>query len=435
MLRTALDIVDRRCPAEASDLTVSVVHTPVLSMPMIIAICPYCRAGGVRAGYLAGHGATCPKCKSSFSVLPEANLPDWAANANGNSFSAPSPDKPKPARCTETRVPAISPTLIESTDEGFNSKTQAQEKQNADETGKDSRGPKAAPAAAHSTVAVLPATEAASEESRPAPPDMGMVLALAALILVGPAMLASQLPYGRIIAIPLAAVGCIAGLLCLGSEGKARLFAAGAVVANLIALLILLFLPSWLHLDPWGGPGGAADEQAKGPQRVDRGSGEAVPLSANEWLDPWRYSWQLGDIRISAQSLVAPVDLVDSKDIKRTSKKQYFQLGLEIRNVGVERELPLSGWAVEGTSGITVTDSSGHALEPARFEPGWSLVQTRQYSRAMPGHAVTLFLVYAALPAKTEYVRIQLAGSAVGVKEDIRFQSTLAAGPAHRPRK
>src|SRR5262245_53803782 len=52
-------------------------------MPKIIAICPYCRRGGVRAQATAiGASAHCPKCKSSFTVLPEDNPPDWAAKAN-----------------------------------------------------------------------------------------------------------------------------------------------------------------------------------------------------------------------------------------------------------------------------------------------------------------------------------------------------------------
>ncbi|MBX9626299.1 MAG: hypothetical protein K2X82_21045, partial [Gemmataceae bacterium] len=37
----------------------------------IVALCPYCRAGGVRAPESAvGSSATCPNCKSNFTVIP-----------------------------------------------------------------------------------------------------------------------------------------------------------------------------------------------------------------------------------------------------------------------------------------------------------------------------------------------------------------------------
>src|SRR5206468_2769689 len=58
----------------------------------IVATCPYCRAGGVRApDHAAGLSATCPKCKSSFTIIPDVGLPGWS---KGDSPSIPPPAAP-----------------------------------------------------------------------------------------------------------------------------------------------------------------------------------------------------------------------------------------------------------------------------------------------------------------------------------------------------
>ncbi|VTR94031.1 unnamed protein product [Gemmata massiliana] len=60
--------------------------------------------------------------------------------------------------------------------------------------------------------------------------DTSFLLALGALTLVGPTVLASQLPFGRLIALAVAAIGLVGGLLCLGAEGRARV--GGALAAR-----------------------------------------------------------------------------------------------------------------------------------------------------------------------------------------------------------
>src|SRR5262249_20662357 len=77
----------------------------------------------------------------------------------------------------------------------------------------------------------------------PAVPKTGMVIALLLLILVGPTVLVSQLPPGRFVAIPLAVVGLLGGLFCLGAEGRARFTAALAAFLHFVTLAVLLFSP------------------------------------------------------------------------------------------------------------------------------------------------------------------------------------------------
>jgi|GEM_PF-1690615 len=415
-------------------------------MPTIIAICPYCRAGGVRAADNAiGASATCPKCKNSFTVLPEKNLPEWAASAkpNATSFSAPTGEKPKLPE--ETRSTASMPDVTEPSPvlpaEKRSKTKETKEKAKETEKPEPARSeadakPKPAPAEEPATATATPpvtsvaATVTAESDDEPAAPrDMGMVFALLALILVGPAALISQLPYGRFIALPVLAVGLIGGLLSLGAEGKARLAGAGAAFMHFVLLMMVLFLPSWLALDPWRGP---VVEEPKGPQAVEHGTSKSAPVAPNDWLDAGKYSWQFRDARVTVKSAVGPVELNGPKGEKRTTKTRYLYLTLQVQNVGFDREIPLSGWAAGQSEGVRVTDAEGKPLELAKFEEGWSMEARKPSGRAMPGHVAETLLIFTAPPTKTDFVRVQLSGAALGVQDEIKFHTSTIGVLPHR---
>src|SRR5689334_13075142 len=70
-------------------------------MATIISICPYCGIGGVRAPQASiGASATCPKCKSSFTVMPSDGLPGWAKEP------PPPAAEPPPSSSTQETKPA-----------------------------------------------------------------------------------------------------------------------------------------------------------------------------------------------------------------------------------------------------------------------------------------------------------------------------------------
>jgi hypothetical protein len=367
-------------------------------MTTIVAMCPYCRVGGVRAPATAvGALATCPKCRSNFTVIPSDDpLPGGTG-----------PPANPPVGGGETRPTAALPDVTEpspvlSEDEGKKAK----------------RKPKSA---------AETAPEPAAEPEEPAEPsDLGMMLALGALILVGPAVLASQLPFGRFIATVLAAIGLVGGALCLGTEGKARRIAAGAVLLHFGAIVVFVFLPGWLNLDPWSGP--PPSDEPKGPLAAELATGTTVPLTPNNWLDASRYGWQLRDARVSARVAVGPIELTGPKGTKRTTKEHYLYLTLQVRNVGFDREIPLSGWAAgAGADGVQVIDANGKPLALATFEAGWAPDRARANGRATPGQAPEVLLLFVAPPAKTDHVRVQLSGAAVGApEEEIRFRTGTA---------
>ncbi len=365
-------------------------------MSTIIAICPYCRAGGVRApGTAIGASATCPKCKSSFTVMPSDDVPpDW--------------DKPAPKKPTPTFAPPP-PSLAETS-----------------------------PSAALPDVTEPSPVIPAEARPRPAPPppeaeslrapaDLGLVCALGSLCLVGPAMVATLLPYGRVIALVLCGAGLAAGVLALLAEGKARRVGALAVLLHLVALVVLLFFPRALDLDPWRGRT-APKLEHRGPVAIENATGAPGSAAADDWLDAARYSWQNGDARVSVRAGVGPVELVGPNGAKRTPKEQYLLLTLRVRNASFENDIALTGWAAgRDADGVRVTDAQGKPLALAKFADGWGPDPGVPVARAAPGHTSEVLLVFVAPLAKTDHVRVQLSGAAVGGKDDIKFRVGTSA--------
>jgi hypothetical protein len=131
---------------------------------------------------------------------------------------------------------------------------------------------------------------------------------------------------------------------------------------------------------------------------------------------------------VSVSSGVGPVELTDPKGLKHTTKEKYLHVTVRVRNIGFEKELPLSGWAAGQTvDGVRVTDANGKSLALATFETGGEPGRGKPVSRALPGHSSEVVLVYAAPPARTDFVRVQLAGAALGAQDEIKFRTGTAA--------
>ncbi|HJZ55946.1 MAG TPA: hypothetical protein VKE74_13335 [Gemmataceae bacterium] len=362
----------------------------------IVTICPYCRVGGVRAPDRAvGLSVTCPKCKSSFTVVPGEQLPGWAKPE----VPAAPPPRPRPAPVDETRPHATaedvtepSPVLTEDP-------------------------PMPAPVLAVPRRVARPAAP-----PPPAPP--GLAGPLVAAIVFGLAILSSQFPYGRFIAPSLASLGLLIGLLGLTSEGRARMVAAAAALLNLIAIGLVFLAPGWLGLEPWRKPALPGGPQS--PQAVGHGTGITAPA---DWVDASGASWAEGDVRITVRSAtVAPIELAGPNGSKRVTKEPCLQILVRLTNEGVERRVELSGWAAGG-DGAQLTDATGTALKPKRFEPGWEPAGRTRPAGLFPGKSVEVLLVFEPHPgmspkskdARPESLRLQLPGEAVGVPDPARF--------------
>lgn len=253
--------------------------------------------------------------------------------------------------------------------------------------------------------------------------NIGLVIALVALILVGVAVVASQFPYGRIIAAVIAMIGLVGGIASLGAEGRAKQAGGLAIGLHALILLVVVLLPSWLHLDPWRGA--EVDDGPQGPVAKDHQLGRVQPLSKDEWIDASRFSWEFKDIRVTVRSAhVGPVEVLGPKDSKRTPKDQYFNLRLRVVNSGVEREITLSGWATgQGAEAVRVIDPAGRALKPASFEDQWQPDRGKPLDRLFPDNSSEPRLIFTAPVPKVEWLRVQLPGSVLGLPtEEIKFQ-------------
>jgi hypothetical protein len=373
----------------------------------ITATCPYCRAGGVRApDHAAGLSANCPKCKSSFTIIPDAGLPGWS---KGDPPPAP---PPPPAR------PPVEETGPHATAEDV---TEPSPVLTADP-------PRPRPRRVSASAAAPPV-------QKPAPP--GLVVSLVAVTVFGLAMLASQFPFGRFIAPSLAGIGLLVGLLGLTGSGRARIVAAVGAGLNLVAVAVVFLAPSWLGLEPWRTP---TPEGPKTPQAVAHGGSRATAPA--DWVDAMTASWAEGDVRITVRSAaVAPIELVGPGGTKKTTKELYLQILVRLANEGVERRVELSGWAAGG-EGAQLTDPAGKPFAPKRFEAGWEPVKPKRSdvgselavsakpTGLFPGRWVDVLLVFEApsglnpksTDGRPEFFRLELSGPAVGVPDPARFR-------------
>jgi hypothetical protein len=198
--------------------------------------------------------------------------------------------------------------------------------------------------------------------------------------------------------------------------------AAAAAALHAVILLVVVFAPSVLGLDPWLGH---PDDEPKGPQAVEHETGLPGPLPAGGLINADRASWQLDDVRVTVRSAgVGPVAVTGPKGAKRNTKESYFFLVLRVSNVGVERETLLTGWAAgKGREGVQVT-VGGEPLRPATLPGDWQPADRGKPAESVPpGSASEVRLLYAAPPAGTESARVQLSGAALGLPEEtVRFQ-------------
>ncbi len=252
--------------------------------------------------------------------------------------------------------------------------------------------------------------------------DVGMVVALISLTLVGVAVLASQFPFGRFIAAGIAVVGVLGGLASLGAEGKARLAAAGAVFLHVLVLVVVFFAPSVLNLDSWRP---VADAGPHGPQAITHGSGEMTPIQPDTWIDANTTSWEFKDVRVTVRSaFVGPVELIGPKDAKRNTKESYFHLLVRVSNSGVERQIDLSGWAIgQGLAAVKVTDAAGKPFGLVAFEGPWQPEQRKPTEHIFPGKTADVHMLFALPSPKVDSIRVKLPGGAFGMPdESVKFQ-------------
>ncbi|MDB5306977.1 MAG: hypothetical protein JWO38_1179 [Gemmataceae bacterium] len=373
---------------------------------LITALCPYCRAAGFRAPVSAtGMSVTCPKCKSNFTIVPSNDLPGRAPPATASPLSArPTPAGPQAPPVEETRPHPVTADVTEPS-------------------------PVVPPTR-------VPARSLAATTPIESPQfEPGFTTALVAVILFGLAMLATLFPYGRLIALGLAGVGLLTGLVCLAAEGRAQLVGAAAAVLHLVAAGVLLLAPSWLGLDPWRSS--VPNDGPKGPHSVAHGTSEIGPTDR---IDGDKAAWASGDVRVSVRSGgVNPIELTAPNGAKRQTRDAALRILVRVTNTGVERRVGLSDWAAGGKpDGPRLTDPAGKVLKPKTFDAGWEPSGLVKSDGLFPGQSAEISFWYEppgpATPAtppgpakgpraaRVEFLQLELPGGAVGSPDPIRFR-------------
>lgn len=356
-------------------------------------------------------------------VIPSEGVAGWTSNSPPK---APLPESPPVAKTT-----APSPSRKTGSDE--TKPTYAMADGTDPSTAVKDRSPAPAPAP------LPPPTPADSEPDEPLEiADLGLIVALSSVALLGVAAIATLFPFGRIISGAIALVGFVGGICSLGAEGRAKIAAGAAIGLHFIFLSVVLLAPSWFNLDPWRNP--EIDNAPPAPVALIHADQK---IKLVEWVDSASASWQFKDVRVTVRSAtLGPIDLIGPQDAKRLSKENYLVLVVRIANIGVERPLDLSGWAVgqgietvqTDSAGRTdkpvvqLTDSMGRSVRPPAFEEGWTadLPNTKPIEKLFPGKSTEVRLLFSSPQSRIDFLKLSLPGTTFGFKEEVKFQ--IASG-------
>ncbi|QEL16010.1 hypothetical protein [Limnoglobus roseus] len=340
------------------------------------AVCLHCRASKFRVPFKKrGTFATCPKCAQEFMLVPDSSVDIPLMEYKAIPFDDDSDETPSPSG---------SEILVESAETTTT-----------------------APQSLKTTEIAIPVIPSSVPTVSGDAPDYAVRMALVGCGFVGVSMIASQFPYGRFVAGPLAVIGLlIGGLSLLGLEKRTWLGWA-AVGLNTMALLLVAAFPSWLGLTGWT----PASDPEKAPKPVTAvGRDGSLPKTA-EWVDASQAVWEQGDVRITVMSVaVAAVDPMSKSPEKR--KERVLRLTLKLSNVGVARGIEFTSWSPSPTAETKLTTTAGTSMLPRAV--------TADKATLYPGKSAESVLTYAA-PDKFDDLRLEIPSQVFGGPEPARI--------------
>jgi hypothetical protein len=373
----------------------------------ILAVCPYCRAGRVRAPNKSiGASATCPNCNSCFTIVESSDI-------------MPAPSK-QPIPHPTTGIVAViraqgrkAPPQVKELDvPPVDDSTDSAEIEQSDES-IDESAPR------------RPATIVADLEP---PPDLNeavqlsFVLAMIAIALAGIGLVASQLPYGRFVTVGFAVLGLLVGLFAFATADRRWQLPVTGLGLNAVTLILATLLPGWLGLSDWRPPVNIVDDSTL--IKVMPYDGGQAQVAEDGWVDATKGTWQHGDLRVTLTAAwVGKVDLVHGKDkasIKDRSnapKEKKLQISLRLANVGAARRLEYGSWnqtPPADASPVRLRQFSSKAqlpsqvLLPATFEKGWDVQGRGVKCTLFPGMTGDDLLIFEVPSSDADYLRLEL---------------------------
>lgn len=356
-------------------------------MPFI-ALCPHCRSAKLKApSRKRGLLHECPKCRQTFPLEPmdesglkvDYKLPPEEFDIEAAYKAAPVDDFAA-ARTMPHELP-FKPTATASEVVTMS----AEEKQPSP--------------AADPELSYTPDVKSLE------PP---MVLAIAAGGVFGLAMILTQIPYGRLLALPCLLCGVILGLIATRGLESRKPYGFAAVGLNVLGLLLVVFFADWLGVDSWM-PRSDPNTGPKPVLAVSRSDGSMRPA---EWIDAQQECWQQDDVRVEVLS--ARIEFLNPKPKKNDpNAKRVLRIGLKVVNVGVARAFNISGWPVDAPPRLSL--SSGPVVPFVK-------VETSLPRLLMPGKDAEVLLLFDVPPALTEALMLELPGSGFESTEAVKLK-------------
>src|SRR5262245_15790992 len=276
---------------------------------MILAACPYCKVGKVRAPHTAiGASATCPRCFNSFTIVdsePSRSGPPRSTSATRASAVAAMPELAEPDSDTEEPAePELNLPPI-----------------------------------------VAPLPPPPRRPGRDA--ESSFALAMVAFIFAGVSFALTYVPYGRLLSLLPALGGVALGLFGLVVADKRRIWPALGTGLNLLIVFLVVALPTWIGLGRWVPP---RAEVIDGPRLMPFDSSVGSPID-DGWIDAARGGWQKDDVRVTVNSSsVARVGLVGPKKAEMASKDAYLVIRVNVRNFGGGLAIDFRSWNAPPTA-------------------------------------------------------------------------------------
>ena len=338
----------------------------------IIATCPYCLEGSVRAPDRAiGLSATCPKCRSSFTI---------AAASETYVRSSSTTTKTLAAKAETVTIPTTSVAELP----------------------------------APVDVAPLPAPTKVDEPTMP--------WSLTAIALAGIGLIATQFPYGRFVALGCAGFGLLFGSIAWLLADRKRTATHVAPAVSGFVIFLVIALPSWLGFSSWKSLD--LPDDSKTVKALSSDGSTPIPV---EWVDIQKASWLYDDIQVSAPLVaIHTLEVTGLKGQKSRTKEKYLQIRVLVKNVGVARKLEFVGWKPDAPR-PKVTDPQGNVLAIKVFEAPWEAGDRPQPAGLFPGKSAEQLFLFQPPAKPVEYLRFEMPGVAFGEIESVKLQIPWAS--------
>ena len=253
------------------------------------------------------------------------------------------------------------------------------------------------------------------------------------LLLASAALVAASIPFVRVLALPLSALGIVLGLLALTSKWKSstdyRKSEIGLPLAGGIASVVVFLLAGfWLgqfELILRGWRKAPVPEQKTVPLRSQTNPSPG-DQSQIDWVDASQDAVQVGDVRVRLVSVViGTVELKDAKGKKRPSDKCLI-LKVRVSNAGAEHVVQFNSWyqpLAVGEKAVPLLHDNRRKLYSLRDFAGDTEVVGRVARATLPpAKKVEDLLVFRELPDHVDFLRLELPASAFGSSGMVRMQ-------------